>query len=126
MVGEIAPWQWDEATWRGHVGHVRAGRPLLPGWPGGARVAVALSFDSDHETIALRNGETGPGEAQGRSAVTRRRSPTVCAFSAAVIRSSSSARVSRPSAKESRSRAVARSRSRSETRIWSSAALLVS
>lgn len=59
---EVAPWQWAEATWRAHVGHVRAGRPLLPGWPGGARVAVALSFDSDHETIPLRDGETGPGK----------------------------------------------------------------
>jgi peptidoglycan-N-acetylglucosamine deacetylase len=61
-VAEIAPWQWDEATWRGHVEHVRAGRPLLPEWPDGARVAVALSFDSDHETIPLRNGEIGPGK----------------------------------------------------------------
>jgi peptidoglycan-N-acetylglucosamine deacetylase len=61
VVGEVAPWQWDEATWRRHVGHVRAGRSLLPEWPGGARVAVALSFDSDHETIPLRDGETGPG-----------------------------------------------------------------
>jgi peptidoglycan-N-acetylglucosamine deacetylase len=60
-VAELAPWQWDETTWRGHVGRVRAGRPLLPGWPGGARVAVALSFDSDHETIPLRDAETGPG-----------------------------------------------------------------
>jgi peptidoglycan-N-acetylglucosamine deacetylase len=62
VVGEVAAWQWDEATWRGHVGRVRAGRRLLPVWPGGARVAVALSFDSDHETIPLRDGETGPGE----------------------------------------------------------------
>ena len=60
-MGEVAPWQWDEATWRGHAGRVRAGRPLLAGWPGGARVAVALSFDSDHETIPLRDGDTGPG-----------------------------------------------------------------
>ncbi len=60
-VGEVAPWQWAEDTWRGHVGHVRAGRSLLSGWPGGSRVAVALSFDSDHETIPLRDGETGPG-----------------------------------------------------------------
>ncbi|HEY3953578.1 MAG TPA: polysaccharide deacetylase [Streptosporangiaceae bacterium] len=59
---EVAPWQWDEATWREQVGHVRAGRPLRPGWPDGARVAVALSFDSDHETIPLRDGETGPGK----------------------------------------------------------------
>ena len=62
VVDEVAPWQWDEATWRGHVEHVRAGRPMLAGWPGGARVAVALSFDSDHETIPLRGGDTGPGK----------------------------------------------------------------
>ena len=62
VVTEVASWQWDEATWRGHVGHIRAGRPLLPGWPGGAQVAVALSFDSDHETIPLRDAETGPGK----------------------------------------------------------------
>ncbi len=61
-MGEVAPWQWDEATWRAHVGHLRAGRSLLPSWPDGARVAVALSFDSDHETIPLRDGETGPGK----------------------------------------------------------------
>lgn len=61
-MGEVAPWQWDEATWRGHVDHIRAGRPLRPEWPDGARVAVALSFDSDHETIPLRDGGTGPGK----------------------------------------------------------------
>jgi peptidoglycan/xylan/chitin deacetylase (PgdA/CDA1 family) len=51
------PWTWPEPTWRGIVDHVRAGRSLKPSsWPGGARCAVALSFDSDHETIELRNG----------------------------------------------------------------------
>lgn len=51
------PWQWDEPTWRGLVEQVRAGRNLLPAiWPGGARCAVALSFDSDHETNELRDG----------------------------------------------------------------------
>lgn len=51
------PWQWDEPTWRGLVNRVRAGRSLLPDvWPGGARCAVALSFDSDHETNELRDG----------------------------------------------------------------------
>ncbi|MEJ5867580.1 polysaccharide deacetylase [Pseudokineococcus sp. 5B2Z-1] len=60
-MGDEEPWQWDEATWRGHVERVRAGRRLSPPWPGGARVAVALSFDSDHETIPLRDGETRPG-----------------------------------------------------------------
>lgn len=60
---EQQPWQWDESTWRGHVEHVRAGRPLRPDtWPGGAQVAVALSFDSDHETPALRDGEVLPGK----------------------------------------------------------------
>lgn len=61
------PWEWPEATWRRHVERVRAGRSLAPAsWPGGARCAVALSFDSDHETPALRDGETSPGRmAQG-------------------------------------------------------------
>jgi peptidoglycan/xylan/chitin deacetylase (PgdA/CDA1 family) len=62
VVDEVAAWRWDEATWRRHVEHVRAGRRLLPEWPDGARVAVALSFDSDHETIPLRDGEIGPGK----------------------------------------------------------------
>ncbi len=55
------PWQWTESTWRDHVQHVRAGRRLMPTWPEGARVAVALSFDSDHETVALRDGQVSPG-----------------------------------------------------------------
>ena len=65
------PWQWSEAEWRAHVERVRAGRALVDPdpskrWPGGAKVAVALSFDSDHETPALRDGETSPGRmAQG-------------------------------------------------------------
>jgi len=51
------PWQWPEAHWRQLVEHVRAGRPYRPAsWPGGARCAVALSFDSDHETNELRDG----------------------------------------------------------------------
>lgn len=51
------PWQWEEATWLGIVVHVRAGRSLKPGrWKGGARFAVALSFDADHETLELRFG----------------------------------------------------------------------
>jgi peptidoglycan-N-acetylglucosamine deacetylase len=61
LAGE--PWQWEEETWRAHVQRVRAGRSLKPtGWPGGARVAVALSFDADHETIPLRDAETQPGK----------------------------------------------------------------
>jgi peptidoglycan/xylan/chitin deacetylase (PgdA/CDA1 family) len=35
---------------------------LLPAhWPQGAKAAFALSFDSDHETIALRSGDVHPG-----------------------------------------------------------------
>jgi peptidoglycan/xylan/chitin deacetylase (PgdA/CDA1 family) len=54
---KIEPWQWPEAEWRRLVGQARAGRTLRPTvWPGGARCAVALSFDSDHETNELRDG----------------------------------------------------------------------
>jgi peptidoglycan/xylan/chitin deacetylase (PgdA/CDA1 family) len=59
----MEPWEWDEATWRGKVEKVRAGRSLKPkAWKDGARCAVALSFDSDHETNELRDG----GESIGR------------------------------------------------------------
>jgi peptidoglycan-N-acetylglucosamine deacetylase len=51
------PWQWPEEHWRKLVNRVRAGRSLRPAeWPGGVRCAVALSFDSDHETNELRDG----------------------------------------------------------------------
>ncbi|WP_439533062.1 polysaccharide deacetylase family protein [Polymorphobacter sp.] len=54
---DSAPWQWPEPVWRAKVDHVRAGRRMAPAqWPGGARCAVALSFDSDHETNELRDG----------------------------------------------------------------------
>ncbi len=60
---DAKPWQWQEAQWRGIVGKVRAGRSLKPAaWKDGARVAVALSFDSDHETPTLREAETLPGK----------------------------------------------------------------
>ncbi|MBW8814343.1 MAG: polysaccharide deacetylase [Caulobacterales bacterium] len=54
---DLQPWQWPEATWRALVDRVRAGRRLAPtAWPGGAPFAIALSFDSDHETNDLREG----------------------------------------------------------------------
>ncbi len=63
MKEEMQPWQWPEERWRGIVNRVRAGRPLRPRrWPGGARCAVAFSFDSDHETNELREA----GESIGR------------------------------------------------------------
>jgi peptidoglycan/xylan/chitin deacetylase (PgdA/CDA1 family) len=54
---DLEPWQWPEEEWRSRVNHVRAGRSLRPqSWPGGKRCAVALSFDSDHDTNELRDG----------------------------------------------------------------------
>jgi len=51
-------WQWSMDSVRSVVNAVRAGRSLQPAkWPGGARVAVLLSFDVDNETIPLRFGE---------------------------------------------------------------------
>lgn len=79
-VSEEKPWQWDESRWRAIVGKVRAGRSLKPrAWPNGARVAVALSFDSDHESTTLRWGDSSPGKlSQGqygaRAAIPRIRS----------------------------------------------------
>ena len=62
---DLEPWQWPEEEWRKRVDRVRAGRSLRPAeWPGGARCAVALSFDSDHETSDLRDG----GKSIGRLA----------------------------------------------------------
>lgn len=53
----LEPWQWPEEHWRKLINHVRAGRTLRPGaWKDNARCAVALSFDSDHETNELRDG----------------------------------------------------------------------
>ena len=58
----LEPWQWPEAQWRKLVGHVRAGRLLRPSaWKNNARCAVALSFDSDHETNELRDGGNSIG-----------------------------------------------------------------
>src|SRR5438128_608522 len=58
---DLQPWEWPEAHWRRLVGNARAGRSLAPrGWPGGARCCVTLSFDSDHETTPLRDGDSSP------------------------------------------------------------------
>lgn len=55
------PWDWSEPEWRHIVGRARAGRSLAPkSWPGGARCAVSLSFDADHETIPLRDSDESP------------------------------------------------------------------
>lgn len=59
---EQQPWQWPDETWQQKVNHVRAGRTLKPRrWPGDAPFAIALSFDSDHETNELREGGNSYG-----------------------------------------------------------------
>jgi peptidoglycan/xylan/chitin deacetylase (PgdA/CDA1 family) len=74
---EDPSWKWPESRWRAAVDKVRAGKRLVPpSWPDGARVAVALSFDFDNETLALRNGQTLPsllstGEYGSRAALPR-------------------------------------------------------
>jgi len=58
---ETPPWTLTEPQIREIVGRVRAGRDLTPKtWPGGARVAVGLSFDFDNETGSLRDGRHSP------------------------------------------------------------------
>ena len=57
------PWQWSNAHWQKIVAQARAGKKLAPRiWPNGARCAIALSFDSDHDTNELRDG----GQSIGR------------------------------------------------------------
>lgn len=55
-------WEWTDNEIEAAVNKVRAGRDLTPSsWPGGAKVAVLLSFDVDNETIWLRNNDTSVG-----------------------------------------------------------------
>lgn len=59
---EEKPWEWSLDQVQSQVNRVRAGKDLTPDtWPGGARVAVALSFDFDAETNALRDMNLSPG-----------------------------------------------------------------
>ncbi|MBI3993656.1 MAG: polysaccharide deacetylase [Candidatus Lambdaproteobacteria bacterium] len=66
--GPDPSWGWKDARWQGIVNKVRAGRSLKPAaWQHGARCAVALSFDSDHESWVLRDGGNSPaGLASGQ------------------------------------------------------------
>jgi len=53
--------RWTDEQLRRAVAPARAGRKLTPkSWPGGARVAVCLSFDVDNESYLLARGETSP------------------------------------------------------------------
>jgi peptidoglycan/xylan/chitin deacetylase (PgdA/CDA1 family) len=61
MAEAAKPWEWPEPQWRKIVGRAYAGRSLAPKtWPNGARCAVSLSFDADHETIPLRDSDESP------------------------------------------------------------------
>ena len=53
--------QWTDEQLLKAVAPVRAGRKLTPKtWPGGARVAVCISFDDDNESWLLAGGELSP------------------------------------------------------------------
>jgi peptidoglycan-N-acetylglucosamine deacetylase len=53
--------KWTEQQLRETVDLARVGKRLTPkSWPGGARVAVCLSFDDDTEAPLLRDGTTSP------------------------------------------------------------------
>ena len=57
MTEAVPSWTWPEERLQQLMNRARAGRALRPDvWPGGARCAVALSFDSDHDTFELRDG----------------------------------------------------------------------
>ena len=56
------PWTKHKDDWQQRVNRVRAGRSLAPAeWPHGARWAVALSFDCDHECFELGAGRGSVG-----------------------------------------------------------------
>lgn len=53
--------KWTEEQLRQAIAVARAGRKLTPrSWPGQAKVAVCLSFDTDTEAPLLRDGNTSP------------------------------------------------------------------
>ena len=63
QAAEEPAWQWSWEKIQSIVCKVRAGKDLTPRpWPGGQKVAVALSFDLDNETPSLRDGNFSPSE----------------------------------------------------------------
>ena len=73
------PWNWSDDFVFEAVNHVRAGRDLTPdSWPGGARVAVLLSYDVDNETVqGLRTGDISVGPLSQGQYGSRRALPRV-------------------------------------------------
>ncbi|MCO5066273.1 MAG: polysaccharide deacetylase [Rhizobiaceae bacterium] len=60
--GAVPPHAWPEEHWRSLLQRVRAGPALRPAaWKDGARCAVALSFDCDHETAEFGSGASTVG-----------------------------------------------------------------
>jgi peptidoglycan-N-acetylglucosamine deacetylase len=58
----VRPYTWPEGEWRRALSRVRAGPALRPkAWQDGARCAVALSFDVDHETAEFGSGGSTVG-----------------------------------------------------------------
>lgn len=65
MTEPVPPWQWPVDEIRKVVESTGTGPPLCGGrsthrWPNSARAAVALSFDTDYQTLSLRDGVTTP------------------------------------------------------------------
>ncbi len=53
--------KWTDEQLKQAVAPARVGKKLTPkSWPGGARVAVGLSFDVDNESYLLASGQTSP------------------------------------------------------------------
>ena len=72
-------WLWSDEEVMETVNAVRAGKSLQPdAWPGGARVAVLLSFDVDNETVlGLRYGDATVGSLSQGQFGARRALPRV-------------------------------------------------
>ncbi|RWA97341.1 polysaccharide deacetylase [Mesorhizobium sp.] len=57
QIKPLETWTWPQERFQKTLNRARAGRALKPAsWPGNSRCAVALSFDSDHDTYELRDG----------------------------------------------------------------------
>lgn len=53
----VPTWTWPEERLQTIMNRARAGRSFKPAaWANGAKCAVGLSFDSDHDTFELRDG----------------------------------------------------------------------